>query len=225
MSTHFLIVTGTRNTPPSSPPSSHWHLTLYSLTLDRTVQEVLRTSSVGTRRGPAGLTLLCHLSLGQQTPPSSPLSAGVTTRQYASFYPVTLLGFQVSTISGGSMSRSVLDNRCLGIYREQLAVPQLMVLLRLMSVLYAPLYQVTLVKFRNSDRVMAGDSTEEREEGDKWHSREERVTSPDTSQEWGVHHHITTSPPHQQLYKLLSPESRLAKYCSKQGPGPVWAWK
>ena len=64
------------------------------------------------------------------------------------------------------MSRSVLDNRCLGIYREQL-VPQLMVLLRLMSVLYAPLYQVTLVKFRNSDRVMAGDSTEEREEGDK----------------------------------------------------------
>lgn len=65
------------------------------------------------------------------------------------------------------MSRSVLDNRCLGIYREQLAVPQLMVLLRLMSVLYAPLYQVTLVKFRNSDRVMAGDSTEEREEGDK----------------------------------------------------------
>ena len=42
-----------------------------------------------------------------------------------------------------------------------------MVLLRLMSVLYAPLYQVTLVKFRNSDRVMAADSTEEREEGDK----------------------------------------------------------
>ena len=50
----------------------------------------------------------------------------------------TRLGFQVSTISAGSMPWPALDNRCLLLEEEQLAhhSPQLMVLQRLMSELY-----------------------------------------------------------------------------------------
>ena len=116
--------------------------------------EVWRISISGTRQGPVELSRVkehpwlsnCNLLPCFHHPLSGRTQGGqcysVTGEQLQEdnmlfFNCMTLVGFPLCTILAGSMSWS--DNRCLGIYYgEQLARPQLMVLLREMSVCSAP---------------------------------------------------------------------------------------